>query len=203
MRGLAFLLLLAGPAFSQWRDLTRPGSLDGWESVGNGLWHVMKDGTVVGQRGPKAVHQAWLYTRQDFSQFDVSFDYWVREGGNSGISVRDTSRGRWAVGADWDAEKTPSHIGYEIQIHAEPKQRYPSGSIYLFAAAPDGVEITNEWNRMELSVRDSGMTVKLNGRVVAQHAGDPQRAKSGPLGLQLHDGRTVVFFRNLKIREVR
>jgi hypothetical protein len=203
MRCLLFLLLLAVPVPGQWRAMTQPGSLDGWQSVGDGLWHVMKDGTVVGQRLPDAQHQAWLYTRKEYGEFDVSFDYWVRQGGNSGISIRDSSRARWAGGPEWDPEKTPSHVGYEIQIHAEPKQKYPSGSIYLFAAAPDGVEVMNEWNRMEVSVRNSGITVTLNGRVVARHAGDPQRPTSGPLGLQLHDARTVVFFRGLKVREVR
>jgi hypothetical protein len=45
--------------------------------------------------------------------------------------------------------------------------------------------------------------VRLNGRLVMEHPGDPQRPKTGPIGLQLHDANTVVMFRNLRIREIR
>jgi hypothetical protein len=38
--------------------------------------------------------------------------------------------------------------------------------------------------------------------VVAEHAGDPQRSKTGPIGLQLHDQFSIVMFRNVRIAEV-
>ena len=44
--------------------------------------------------------------------------------------------------------------------------------------------------------------IKLNGRVVAEHAGDPQRSKAGPIGLQMHDQFSIVMFRNVRILEI-
>jgi hypothetical protein len=55
---------------------------------------------------------------------------------------------------------------------------------------------------MEISSRNQKITVRLNGQVVAEHPGDPQRPKTGPIGLQLHDQFSLVMFRNIRIREL-
>jgi hypothetical protein len=41
----------------------------------------------------------------------------------------------------------------------------------------------------------------VNGRLSAEHPGEPGRPLVGPIGLQLHDQFTFVMFRNLRIRE--
>ena len=52
-------------------------------------------------------------------------EYWVRAGGNSGISIRDTSRAQYAIVTPVDYKKTPSKIGYEIQINNRFPIRIP------------------------------------------------------------------------------
>jgi hypothetical protein len=205
-RALIVVLLLAGFAgfaSAEWVNLFNGRNLDGWESIGDGVWTVMRDGTLVGQRNPKtAVHQAWLYTKKDFGEFDLQLEYWMPLRGNSGISIRDTSRARWAVGAEWDRNRTPSHIGYEIQLSTGSRSRYPSGSVYLFDQGKGGVQIDNDWNRLEIQSRNDMIRVKLNGQLVSQHPGDPNRPKVGPIGLQLHDRNSILMFRNIRIRQV-
>ncbi len=184
-------------------DLFNGKNLDGWESIGDGVWTVMRDGTLLGQRRLKgSLHQAWLYTSKDFGEFDLRLDYWARLGGNSGVSIRDSSRARWAVGQEWDRNRTPSHIGYEIQISNGYKDKYPTGSVYLFAQAKEGVQIENDWNTLEIQSRLGMIRVRLNGQAVCEHPGDPERSKHGPIGLQLHDVNSVVMFRNIKIHEL-
>jgi hypothetical protein len=199
----AGLLCLPAAWPAGWSRLLNGSNLDGWEPVGDGLWTVMRDGTLLGQRGPKSEHQAWLYTRKEFGEFDLHLEWWTRLGGNSGISLRDTSRARWAVPPEWDAKRTPSHIGYEIQIIEGYKESYPSGSIYLFDKASPGFQRASDWNSFDIECRDDAIRVKLNGRLVSQHPGDPVRPKTGPIGLQLHDRNSVVMFRDIRIREIR
>ncbi len=191
--------------------------LDGWESVGDGLWTVLKDGTLVGQRMPANLEkrgpwpleefrlwlhtQAWLYTKKDFAEFDLRLDYWARSGGNSGVSIRDTSRARHAVTYPPEFTRTPARIGYEIQISNHYDDDYPTGSIYLFAKAKPGVQVDDQWNTLEISSRNDRIRVSLNGQLVSEHPGDPARAKSGPIGLQLHDQFSLMMFRNIQIRE--
>ena len=183
-------------------------NLAGWESVGPGVWTVTREGVVIGQRDlsqPRTgtdPDQAWLYTKHDFGEYDLHIEWWTRLRGNSGISVRDTSRARYSFGKEADPKRTPSHIGYEIQISNGYKDKYPSGSIYLFQAASPDALIENDWNSFDIEVRNSVMRVKLNGKLVAEHAGDPARSKRGPIGLQLHDRESLVMFRNIQLQEV-
>lgn len=199
---LLLILPLAAPAASV---KLLDGSLTGWEAIGDGVWNVMRDGTLVGQRNlKKAEHQAWLYTaRNDYGEFDLHLEWWTRLGGNSGVSIRDTSRAQYATAAAWDANRTPAHIGYEIQILNGYTDKYPSGSVYLFDAAKPGRQIENDWNSFDIESRNDGITVKLNETVVSHFAGDPKRSKTGPIGLQLHDSTSVVMFRHIRIKELK
>lgn len=214
--------LLAAPSLSKgFVNLFPGGSLNQWESVGDGLWHVMKDGTLVGERpisktdpvvkwreDVKAYRdwlhtQAWLYTkRNDYAEFDLHLDYWLRRHGNGGVSIRDTSRGQYGILTPADTTRTPAKIGYEIQLNNQYPDQYRSGSIYTFVAAKAGVQIDDEWNTLDIESRTNLIRVKLNGQVVAEHPGDPKRSKTGPIGLQLHDQYSLSMFRNLGIREL-
>jgi hypothetical protein len=189
---------------AQWRDITPEKSLEGWENIGEGIWNVTSDRILIGERDRlNSKHQAWLYTRKDYRQYDFRFEYWIRHKSNSGISIRDTSRAAHACGDAHIAEKTPSHIGYEIQILGSKSEKNPTGSLYLFQDAKTGFERFGDWNQMEIRVRDNLITVFLNGEKIMEHPGDPNRPKSGPIGLQLHDPNTVVMFRRLQLREIR
>jgi hypothetical protein len=192
---------------AQWIELLNKKNLNGWESIGHGIWTVLRDGTLVGQRDPREKantdpNQAWLYTTRNFREFDLELEWWTRFGGNSGISIRDSSRARHTFGAEADPKRTPARIGHEIQISNGYNDSYPTGSVYLFQKARGGVQIENEWNRFEIQVRDGMIRVRLNGQLVAEHPGDPARVRSGPIGLQLHDPQSIVMFRNIRIREV-
>ncbi len=220
---LVLVLVLAGCALAaDEKPLFNGKNLDGWEVLGDGQWTVMRDGTLLGQRiselrkllapgGPMTFQQyqgwlntqSWLYTKRgDFGEFDLHVEYWTKTGGNSGVSIRDTSRAKWAIATPPDFTKTPSKIGYEIQINNRYPDPHPSGSIYGFVDAPKDAQHDDDWNAMDISLRNDKITVRLNGRVVAEHAGDPKRSKTGPIGLQLHDQFSIIMFRNIRIREM-
>lgn len=193
---------MAGPA-GGWTALFNGRDLEGWEVIGEGVWTVLGDGTLVGQCDPRrpCAHQSWVYTKKEFGEFDLYLEFWTRLGGNSGVSIRDTSRARWAVGAEHDPQRTPSHIGYEIQISNAYPDSYHTGSIYLLAPAREP-DMRNDWNTLEIQSRREMIRVKLNGKLVAEHPGHPDRPKVGPIGLQLHDRNSIVMFRNIRIREI-
>src|SRR5690348_1634997 len=191
---------------ADFKPLFNGKNLDGWEVLGDGQWTVMADGTLLGQRtpdlrkmlvpgGPMTTPQqfrswvdtqSWLYTkREDFGVFDLHLEYWTKTTGNSGVSLRDPSRAKWAVSTPPDFTKTPSKLGYEIQINNRYPDPHPSGSIYGFVDAPKDAQKDDDWNAMDILSRNDMITIKLNGKVVAQHPGDPKRPKAGPIGLQL------------------
>jgi len=219
----SFSVLLAGAlTAADWKPLLNGKNLDGWEVLGDGVWLVMSDGTLLGERRParnqpaagsdtipRAQYdgwrdqQSWLYTvRNDFDEFDLHVEFWTRVMGNSGISLRDPSRAKYAITLPPDFTRTPSKLGYEIQINNQYPDPHPTGSIYGFVDAKTGVQKDNEWNAMDIESRTNGIRVKVNGVVVAEYPGDPKRPKTGPIGLQLHDQFCVIMFRNIRIREL-
>ena len=213
------LLVMPLAAMAQERNLIDP-QLTAWEKNGDGIWTVLKDGTLIGQRphpsgqtplgapfpiDAKQYHhwlgpQSWLYTKDEFDQFDLHVEYWLPVGGNSGISIRDSSRGRHSYGPP--PNKTPAHIGYEIQLLAATEAKNPSGSIYDVAPAPGGLEMRNDWNLLDIESRHNLIRVRLNGKVAAESPGVEGRPLKGPIGLQLHDGFSWVLFRNIRLRVI-
>jgi hypothetical protein len=221
---IAYGLLAATCLFGadDWRPLLNGKNLDGWEVIGDGVWIVMSDGTLSGARRPSKDdpspgsatltraqytgwrdQQSWLYTKQEFGEFDLHLSFWTRVMGNSGVSIRDSSRAKYSITIPPDYKRTPSKIGYEIQINNQYPDPHPTGSIYGFMDAKTGVQKDNEWNTLDIESRNDAIRVQLNGTLVAQHAGDPQRPKIGPIGLQLHDQFAVIQFRDIRIREVK
>ena len=205
---------------ADWKDLITP-RLEAWDSLGDGIWRVTDDGTLVGYRRPviDALFgesetitrqqfedwfrvQSWLYTKQEYGEFDLHVEYWIRVPGNSGISIRDPTRAEFAITQPADYERTPAHNGYEVQINGSSDSRNPSGSLYTFVPAQNGFQRDGQWNSFDIESRNDRIRVSVNGEIVAEHPGDSDRPKSGPIGLQLHDQFNFVMFRNIRIREV-
>jgi cytochrome c len=228
MRSLIFLSLLACALCAEstkplagYRPLFNGKNLDGWETRGQGQWTVLSDGTLVAQRvwdrmmlSPEKKtfasdkefkqwldNQAWLYTKQEFGDFDLHVEFWTKTTGNSGISIRDSSRGEFGIATPPDFRKTPSKLGYEIQIN----NRYPdptsTGSVYTFNTAPKDAMKEDDWNTFDIEVRKETIRVKLNGKLVSDIKCDPKRPVRGPIGLQLHDQFSLTMFRNVWIRD--
>jgi hypothetical protein len=100
-----------------------------------------------------------------------------------------------------DAERTPAHVAYEIQINAGGSDQWPTGSIYGLERAKTGVEKLDAWNSLNIESRKGGIRVSINGIVVAEHAGRPDRPLTGPIGLQLYDRGSVAMFRDIWLME--
>lgn len=233
MRRLVWLGLLSGALawaqLPQYRALFNNRDLSGWLVRGESVWTVV-DGNILGQRRhfdldnpfgswPADLklyrswlyQQAWLYTVQEFEEFDLHVEYWLPPGGNSGISIRDLSRAHYAIAPriaagdppmPTELKGTPGNIGYEIQIVDGEKEKYPTGSIYGLVAAPGGRQKKQAWNSIDIESRLGGIKVRLNGKVVATHPGLTGRPLQGPIGLQLHDQFSMMMFRNIRIREI-
>ncbi len=205
---------------ADWSDLLRNG-LEGWEVLGEGHWRIRSDGVVsatfgvdrqaeIGGDGPVdrqafvnwSTRQSWLYTeRNDYREFDLHVEYWVNTPGNSGISIRDPSGASCGIAPRPDFNCTPSKLGYEIQIDSDYTGKWPTGSIYGLARAPEGLAVPGEWNRINVESRDDAIRVFVNGVLAAEHRGDPARPVAGPIGLQLHDVHSFALFRNVWILE--
>ncbi len=188
-----------------WEELLNGRDLTGWQVRGLGVWSMIGDGILVGQCDPTkpCLPQSWLYTDREFEgDYDVSLEYWLRLGGNSGVSIGDKLRAKNAIDPQvgWP---TPARTAYEINIDNGAEVDYDiTGSIYKLVKAKTGVRNRTGWNTLLIEVRKDFIRVSLNGQEVAQHPGLPERPKNGPIGLQLHAPSDVVMFRNIRVRGI-
>lgn len=168
----------------------------GWVVMYGGEWTI-EDGALVGKNGtnwttnPEA-SGSWLRTERPYGDFVLELEYSISKGGNSGIHFRSA------------LEKNPSFTGYEMQIvddaGREPRKG-STGALYDVVAAKRNMSRpAGEWNHVQLKCKGHHIQVVLNGEKVVDHVGD--RALRGYIGLQNHDGRSVVKFRNVRLADL-
>jgi uncharacterized protein (TIGR03067 family) len=155
-----------------------------------------------------------LFTAREFTDFELSLDYRLTAGANSGILFRATgSGGMWGdqsleIQLQDDDGWRPNKPGVVLK----PEQR--NGSMYGMAAPwkPAGKTV-GQWNSLVLKSVDSQVTVTLNGSQIIDldlltspetqpflNEKPALRRRSGRIGLQKHTGN--VSFRNIRIREL-
>lgn len=106
------------------------------------------------------------------------------------------------------------HRGYEVQIEDTADEFHRTGSIYSLSPAAEFPASEDGWNTMEIALDGQVTRISVNGRVVNEFDGtqevperkrwfEPQRGPrpdSGYIGLQNHDEKSVVCFREVSVR---
>jgi hypothetical protein len=200
-RSAGWKLLFDGTTIAGWRSLKSEAPGAGWSAVGGTL-------TTVGQAGD-------LVTTGEYGNFELSLDWKVSEGANSGIIYR--------VGLTEDATyRTGPEYQVLDNLKAEDNKQanHLAGALYDLVAPPkDFTKPVGQWNTARLVVRGWHVQQWLNGEKtvdidLASPAGKALIAGSkfktmpkfatllrGHIALQDHGD--VVSFRNVKILELK
>lgn len=203
-RQQGWILLFDGVTTDGWRGYGRPDMPAGWSVVDGALTRTALAGDII--------------TRERFTDFELTLEWNVSRGGNSGIFYRGVE--------DPNPRLHPIyHTAPEMQVlddaeHADGRSPLTSaGSNYGLYPAPRGVvRGPGEWNQVRLVVQGDSVEHWLNGvRVVAYRLGSAEwtarvvnskfqewpgygKAREGHIGLQDHGDR--VAFRNIRLRRL-
>ncbi|RZK79535.1 MAG: DUF1080 domain-containing protein [Pedobacter sp.] len=151
-----------------------------------------------------------LYTKEEFSDFTLRFEFQLTEGANNGLGIRSPTEG--------DA----AYVGIELQIldneapmYKDLKEYQYHGSIYGTLPAKRGhLKPVGEWNYQEVVVNGPKIKVVLNGTVIlnaditdARKNGTPDKQQHPGL---LRDSGHIAFlghgsplkFRNIRIKDL-
>lgn len=163
----------------------------GWKMVGPGNVKEESEGVLVTEGG---MGMLW-YAKNPYQNFTLRVEYkQSTPTDNSGIFVRFPNEPK----SPWDAVNE----GYEIQIcdGADPIHR--TGAVYSFKPAEKAAPTkpVGEWNMYEISVKGQEYTIKLNGEVINTYKGS--RGQKGFVGIQNHDDKSIVRFRNIQIKSI-
>ncbi len=209
---MSFLLFIGTSTLAQSTEqgfevLFNGENLDGW--VGNKEAYRAESGLIIvdpegGGSGGN------LYTEKEYSNFIFRFEFQLTPGANNGLGFHAPLEG--------DA----AYVGKELQILENTAEKYANlkhyqyhGSLYGVMPAKRGFQKpVGEWNRQQVTVRDSWIQVILNGNVILE--GDfMELSKNGTKDGREHPGleRTsghigflghgdVVRFRNIHIKDL-
>jgi len=190
-------------AAGAWRPLFNGKDLEGWSHVGQGRF-VIENGVLRTEGGMGLL---W-YQREKIGDATIRVVYRAPQpqgAGNSGVFIR--------IPAEPTEPWMPVNKGYEVQIDASGDDHHCTGVLYSFTKAR-AKPATREWDTMEITLEGDRTVVVVNGVTVTDfREGDavPPRAKpyepergprpkSGYIGLQNHDDKDVVLFKEISVR---
>lgn len=202
--GLLFLSLFAVSCTtekSDFVDLFNGKNLDGWELRNGTAPFTVEDGVIVGTY-TSGTPNTFLCTKENYSDFILTFEGFLGEETNSGVMFRAQSRPDYKDGRvhGYQMEMDPSKRKWTGGIFDEARR----GWIYNLernADAKDAFKL-NEWNQFRIEAIGNNLKIWVNGVQTADVIDDLDA--SGFIGLQVHacperlNGRQVKF-KNIKI----
>ena len=195
---------------TEWRQLFNGTDLSGWEQVGPGNF-VVEDGLLKTVGGMGMI----LYPSEKFRDVVLRVVYKVKDNDcNSGVFIRIPEK----PADEWVAVNT----GYEVQIdngtrHVGGDFHCTGGLYSLTKAKAHPQKGPDEWNTMEITLEGLRTIVYVNGELVTDFTeGDevppktrdfePERGprpESGYIGLQNHDAKSTVYFKEFAVRNLK
>ena len=203
----ASVVLLAGLVASypgnaaERKQLFNGKDLTGWQMVGPGRF-VVEDGALKTEGGMGLLY----YAGEALGNCTVRVVYkTLTPRANSGVFIRLPEKPK----DPWYGV----HNGYEVQIQAEGDEWHATGSLYSLAKTEKGHQKPGEWNTMDIELRGQKTIISVNGAKVNEFTGDqpvPERKQwyepirgprpdSGYIGLQNHDERSTVYFKEVSL----
>jgi hypothetical protein len=206
--------LTAKEAKAGWKLLFDGKTTKGWrgykQKTAPAAWTV-KDGAFVFEN-KEGVTRGDLLTRDQYESFELTLDWRVTEGGNSGViyHVLETEDQPWKTGPEMQVLDNGKHRDGKNPLTS-------AGSCYaLYAPSKDVSKPVGEWNQARLVVNGASVEHWLNGeKIVSYEKGSADwnakvaaskfkdfpnfgKATKGHIDLQDHGDK--VEYRNIKIR---
>ncbi len=171
-----------------WVSLFNGKDLDGWKISDKGKWKV-EDGAIVANGD-----RSHLFTEKEYKNFEFKAEVKTTPGSNSGIyfhtKFQDTG---------WPA------TGYESQVNVTQGDPVKTGSLYGVVKLFKTPAKDNEWWTQHIIVQGKRIIIKINDKQVVDYT-EPDDVKGGrklskgSFALQAHDPKSVVYFRNIRVK---
>ena len=169
----------------------------GWNHYGPGFFELDPETGVLTSHGGMGL---FWYSEKEFGDFVLELDFRCADlHTNSGIFVR--------------VPGVPTSDDYiyhslEVQISDADEGIHQTGAAYD-AEAPTHLASNppGEWNHYKITFQGDRLVVELNGETVLDWMAEPRGkvedlAPRGYIGLQNHDDRSPVSFRNIFLKEL-
>jgi sugar phosphate isomerase/epimerase len=172
-------------------------SKHGWNHYGPGYFELDAETGIL--KGNGGMGLFW-YSVEKLDDFVLDLEYKCADDRtNSGVFLRVPSV---PISNDY------IYHSFEIQIDDHSQGIHRTGAAYD-AEAPikDAFMPAGQWNHMKITVKGSRIHVEINGQQVLDWEAEPRGkvrdfAGSGYIGLQNHDSRSPIYFRNIFLKKL-
>lgn len=193
-------MLFDGETLKGWRGYHSAELPQGWEAVGGTLHFAGRGGDLI--------------TVETFADFELTLEWKISEGGNSGIFylAQPGSENIYMSAPEMQVLDDARHVDGGNPLTS-------AGAAYGLYPAPRGVvKPAGEWNSVRIRVEDGNVQHWLNGQQIVEYVlGSPEwserianskfadwpeygKARTGHIGLQDHGD--PVWFRDIKVRSL-
>ena len=196
-------LLYDGKSTAGWRSYKQPKISDGWSGA-NGELARVKDGAGD------------IITEEQFDSFELSLEFKISKGGNSGIMfhVTETEDAPWKTGPEIQVQDNVD--GHDPQKAGWLYQLYQPNPDPWTKKTADSTRPAGQWNHVQVRVTPVGSEINVNGyryatfkkgsddwnaRVAkSKFAAFPNFGKPTKGHIALQDHGNPVAYKNIKVR---
>lgn len=173
--------LFDGKSFGKWKKATENEK----------SWQI-EDGVLV-CRGPRC---HLFYMGETYKNFELKVDVKTEPGSNSGIYFH----------TKYLAKGWPKQ-GYESQVNISHHDPQKTGGLYNTAKVLKAPAQDNKWWTQHIIVNGKHIVVKIDGKTVVDYIEPDDKKKGaklseGNFALQAHDPKSVVRFKNIRVKKL-
>ena len=183
----------------EWVSLFDGESLEGWRVSENLDSVAIENGAIV-MRGPRA-HVFYVGPVEDhsFEDFELELEVFAEPGSNSGVYFH----------TEYQEDGWPAK-GYEAQVNNTHSDWRRTGGLYAIEDVREAPVADGEWWTYTIRVEGKRIVLEVNGATTVDYT-EPEKAEreegyegrllsSGTFALQCHDPKSVVHYRNIRVK---
>ena len=182
-----FVPLMDGKTFTGWKPATENPT----------TWKI-EDGAFVTRGGRN--HLFYVGDPLPFKNFELRAEVMTEPGANGGIYFHTAYQ-----------ETSWPKAGFETQVNNTHSDWKKTGSVYGIASIGVSSAQDRKWWTQHIIVKGNTVTVKIDGKAVVEYV-EPAGAQPGPdfgrklgsgtFALQAHDPKSVVRYRNIRVKRL-
>ena len=171
----------------------------GWKTANEhpDTWKI-EDGALVAH-GDRC-HLFYVGDEKPFKDFELKVDVMTEPGSNGGIYFHTKYQ-----------ETSWPKTGFECQVNVSHGDWKKTGSLYDVANLGVTPAKDNQWWTQHITVKGNKVTVKIDGKTVLEYTEPPgakagadftRKLDSGTFAFQAHDPKSVVRYKNVRVKRL-
>jgi hypothetical protein len=182
-----FVRIFDGQTFHGWRPANEHTN----------TWKI-EDGAFV-TRGSRC-HLYYVGDEKPFKDFELKVDVMTERGANGGIYFH----------TKYQEVSWPKY-GFESQVNNSHSDWKRTGSLYDVVNLGNTPAQDNEWWTQDITVKGNQVTVKINDVIVLEYTEPPgaqpgkdftRKLDAGTFALQAHDPKSIVRYKNIRVKRL-